>query len=140
MIANEEQSSQEDHKIMILSGFNEHFVEFLSDLQMVFPENLDIKAVKNSMTLMRKINKKSIIKHWYYSVVSKYKTEIENGDLEFFISKDYGNDLQNAENSDKIIEGINRIRVQIQNMKDEDQEKSMKYIQNLSKLSMLYFE
>jgi hypothetical protein len=71
-------------------------------------------------------------------VVDKYSAEIDLGNISFFIDKDYANDLTNAENSDKIIEAINRLRNPVKMMSEESQHKSMKYIQNLQKLSILY--
>jgi hypothetical protein len=60
------------------------------------------------------------------------------GNISFFIDKDYANDLTNAENSDKIIEAINRLRNPVKMMSEESQQKSMKYIQNLTKLCVAY--
>ena len=71
-------------------------------------------------------------------MVDKYSAEIDLGNISFFIDKDYANDLTNAENSDKIIEAINRLRNPVKMMSAESQQKSMKYIQNLQKLCILY--
>jgi hypothetical protein len=122
----------------VLSIFNDHFVEFISDVQSVFPENVDVLTAKNSLVMIRKANPKMIIKIWKTNIVDKYKTQIENGDISFFIEKDYSNDLSKAEHSDKIMEGIDRLRDPIKQMSQENQEKTIKYIQNLSKLCILY--
>ena len=124
--------------ITILNAFNDHFMEFVSDIINVFPDNSDIVSAKNSFALIRKANPKLIIKIWKSYVVDKYSSEIDLGNISFFIDKDYANDLTNAENSDKIIETINRLRSPVKLMSEENQEKSMKYIQNLKKLSILY--
>ena len=79
-----------------------------------------------------------IIKIWNTHVVEKYKDIIDNGDIRFFIDKDYANDLTNADNSDKIMEAINRLRNPVKLMMPQDQQKVMKYIQNLKKLSTIY--
>jgi len=122
----------------ILSAFNTHFIEFISDVQSVFPENADVLTAKNSLMLIRKANPKMIIKIWKSNIVDKYKAQIESGDISFFIEKDYSSDLSKAEYSDKIMEGIDRLRKPIKDMAPENREKTMKYIQNLSKLCMLY--
>jgi hypothetical protein len=122
----------------ILNAFNDHFMEFVSDIINVFPDNTDILSAKNSFLLIRKANPKLIIKIWKSYVVDKYGSEIDLGNISFFINKDYANDLTNAENSDKIIEAINRLRNPVKLMTEENQEKSMKYIQNLKKLCILY--
>jgi len=122
----------------ILNAFNNHFMEFVSDIINVFPDNTDLVSAKNSFVLIRKANPKLIIKIWKSYVVDKYSAEIDLGNISFFIDKDYANDLTNAENSDKIIEAINRLRNPVKMMSEESQQKSMKYIQNLKKLSILY--
>jgi hypothetical protein len=125
----------------ILSGFNDHFNEFLNDILSVFPDNIDIIAAKNSLILIRKTNPKIIIQIWDSYVVGKYTKEIELGNIDFFISKDYSSDLNNLDDSKKtkITESIDRLRNPIKLMNDNDRDKSMKYIQNLTKLSKMYF-
>jgi tRNA A37 threonylcarbamoyladenosine dehydratase len=122
----------------ILSAFNDHFVEFVTDIQNVFPEDHDVLVAKNSLLAIRKANPKMIVKIWNKFIVGKYKKEIENGDLSFFINKDYSEDLVNAENSDKIIDAIDRLRMPIKLMNSDNQAKTMKYIQNLTKLASMY--
>ena len=121
----------------ILSAFNDHFVDFLTDIQRAFPDDVDILAAKNSLLQIRKMNPKMIVKIWKTFIVDKYKSEIEAGSIEFFINKDYSSDLVVADNSDKIMASINRLREPVKNMTAEDQAKTMKYMQNLSKLAML---
>jgi len=121
----------------ILVAFNDHFVDFVNDIQSVFPEDGDILTAKNALMLVRKANPKMIVKIWNAYIVSKYKKEIETGNLEFFINKDYSGDVSAAENSDKIMESINRLREPIKNMGPDNQKKVMKYIQNLTKLAEL---
>jgi hypothetical protein len=120
-----------------LQAFNEHFMEFINDIQNVFPEDHDILVAKNSLLAIRKANPKLIVKIWNSYIVNNYKSQIENGDIGFFIEKDYSQDISAAENSDKIMESINRLRNPIKNMSSENQQKTMKYIQNLTKLSVL---
>jgi len=122
----------------ILTAFNDHFVEFISDIQSVFPENVDVLTAKNSLMMIRKANPKMIIKIWKLNIVDSYKDRIEKGDISFFIEKDYSNDLSKIDYSDKIMEGIDRLRNPIRNMSEESRNKTMKYIQNLTKLCLLY--
>ena len=121
----------------ILTAFNDHFIEFVADVQNVFPEDPDILATKNMLITIRKANPKMIVKIWSTFIVSKYKSEIESGNLEFFINKDYSQDVSSASNSDKIMDAIDRLREPIKKMSPENQAKTMKYIQNLTKLAQL---
>ena len=119
----------------ILSAFNDHFFDFLTDVQNVFPEDTDILTAKNALLAVRKANPKMIVKIWNAFIVGKYKNEIEAGNIDFFINKDYSSDVSSAANSDKIMESINRLREPIKNMSQDNQSKVMKYIQNLTKLA-----
>jgi hypothetical protein len=121
----------------ILTAFNDHFVDFISDVHSVFPEDVDILSAKNALIAIRKANPKMIVKIWKTFIVGKYKDEIESGNLEFFINKDYSGDVSVSQNSDKIMESIDRLREPIKNMTPDNQTKVMKYIQNLTKLSEL---
>jgi hypothetical protein len=119
----------------ILTAFNDHFMDFVSDIQSVFPDDPDILATKTALSAVRKANPKMIVKIWNAYVVGKYKSEIEAGNIDFFINKDYAGDVSSASNSDKIMDSINRLREPIKQMTPENQAKTMKYIQNLTKLS-----
>lgn len=120
----------------MLQIFNDHFFEFVNDIHNVFPNNQDIVMAKNSFSLIRRANPKMIIKVWNTYIVSKYKDQIEAGNMDFFINKDYSQDIQNTDNSAKITEAIDRLRNPIKSMGEEDQQKTMKYIQNLSKIAL----
>lgn len=120
-----------------ITVFNDHFLEFVNDIHKIFPEDVDILTSKNTVITIRKANPKMIVKIWKTYIVTKYKREIEEGDIEFFINKDYESDLTDAANSGKILQVVNRLRDPIKNMNKENQQKSMKYIQNLTKLSEL---
>ena len=125
-------------KSNILKAFNDHFVDFLNDIQSVFPNDSDIQASKTTLLAIKKMNPRLIIKIWNEHIVKKYKNQILNGDLSFFIDKDYSDDLNDMDDASNIANKINKLREPIKNMGKENQDKCMKYIQNLTKLSELY--
>jgi hypothetical protein len=112
-------------------------MDFINDIQSVFPEDVDILAAKNALLAIRKANPRMIVKIWNSFIVSKYRNEIAEGNLDFFMNKDYSTDVSNSQYADKIMESINRLREPIRNMGPENQAKVMKYIQNLTKLAEL---
>ena len=121
----------------LLTVFNDHFTEFINDIQSVFPDDADILTAKNSLVAIRKANPKLLVKIWVAYVVSPYNAQIQQGDINFFIEKDYSQDLTKADNSAKIMEAIDRLRGPVKMMSPENQAKTMKYIQNLSKLALM---
>jgi hypothetical protein len=121
----------------LVTVFNDHFTEFVNDVQSVFPNDTDILTAKNALLTIRKANPKLLVKIWLKYVYSPYKEQIEAGNINFFLTKDYSSDLARNDNADKIMESIDRLRNPVKEMSAENQAKTMKYIQNLSKLAML---
>lgn len=125
-------------KSTVLKAFNDHFVEFVDDVSRVFPNDRDVATTRNALTAIRKANPKLVMLCWKEYVAVPYAKKIEDGDLSFFIEKDYTNDLKDMDGNDAIMQKIDRLRGQVRSMAEEDQHKSMTYVQNLTKLSALY--
>lgn len=121
-----------------LTAFNNHLKEFVQDLTVIFPEDRNIRAAKAAVSALTYANPKALAKVWQ-SYVCKYSTEIEEGNIDYFINKNYNDDLQSVKNSSKASEIIESLREPIRNLDDANKEKAMKYIQNLNKLCNLYF-
>jgi hypothetical protein len=126
------------NKNIYLKAFNKHFFEFLEELIKVFPENEDIESAKNTFYTFKSANPTSIIKVWYMYVYTPYHEQIDTGNIDFFAEKDYSADLADTKHYQKIMEVIDMIRDPFKNMGDVNKEHSVKYIQNLSKLSVAY--
>lgn len=122
----------------VLKAFVEHFMEFVDDIQHIFPNDRDIKVARNSIEAIRKINPRKIMEFWKTYITQPYQERIERGDITFFLEKEYGEDIQGAQNGDTILQAIERLREPIRQMGEANQAKSMKYIQNLTKLSTMY--
>lgn len=121
----------------ITKAFNNHFTEFVEDIIRVFPDNVDVLSAKNAIAQIRKANPKLVPEIWKTLIVGKYMSKIENGDFDYFINKDYSEDLAINPHNKIIIEAIDRMRKPLKDMNSDDKGKSMKYIQNLSKLSLM---
>lgn len=124
--------------ISVLNIFNNHLLEFVEDVERVFPDEVDIKTAKNLFLTIKKANPRIIPNVWYKYVAGPYREQVERGDCDFFINKDYSQDLSHHSHGDKIVEAINKLRTPIRNMCPEDQVKTMKYVQNLSRLCYDY--
>ena len=122
----------------ILKGFNDHFMEMVEDIERVFPDDTDISTVKNSFIELRKANPKMVIKVYKDQILDLYRNQIESGNIDFFIDKDYKKDLGNVDESEYILNKINILRDPVRDMDKEDQDKVIRYIQNLSKLCDVY--
>ena len=126
------------NKTTILRTFNTHFIDFIDDIIKVIPENSNILAAKSFFEITKKANPTIIVKIWFSLIYSPYATIIDSGDLEFFINKNYAEDLSNMHNSNEILKAIDTLRDPIRNMSETNKTHCLKYIQNLCKLSAVY--
>jgi hypothetical protein len=127
-------------KTQLLSAFNDHFMQFVQDIQLAFPDNSDIATVNIALGKLRKANPRLLIMSFKEHVVSGYRNEIEKGDINFFINNDYQNDLNKigVGSSNQILEKIDCLRGPVRDMNENEQAKVIKYMQNLLKLSDMY--
>ena len=123
----------------ILKAFNTHLIEFISDIITIFPEKKSLRITRTALETWKRINPRSIIKIWKESVTDQYKEQIANGEPVFFLEKDYVEDISGCENAAYILAAIEKLRGPIRQMGEENQKKAIKYIQNLTKLSELYY-
>ena len=126
-------------KTTILKAFNNQFEEFLEDVEVLFPENTDIKTTKTGLNMLRKANPKMIVSVWYRYICIKYETEIEKENLEYFLTKDYSNDLKMDEGAtNKVLDGIDKIREPLRHLDPTNKKKTIQYLKNLNQLSKIY--
>lgn len=134
------QSLDNSDKLLLLNAFNTQLIDFIEDIELVFSEDNSIKKVKTALVMIKKVNPVLIIRIWYNYICSKYETEINNDNIDFFIEKDYKKDLVNINYSDDIMNHIDKLREPIRNMSKENQKKSLGYIKNLCILSKIYMQ
>jgi hypothetical protein len=127
------------NKNQIVETFNKHFMEFVIDIERVFPSDTDIMSTRKTISKTLMIMPKMLIRMFNDYFVTMYSTEIENGDLNFFIENDYRKKHGYKETDDVfILDKIDVLREPIKNMSDEDKSKVIQYLKNLKKLSDLY--
>lgn len=127
-------------KKQVLSAFNDQFKEFVEDIHLVFPDNDDIATLSETLIMFRKQNPRLVLMAFNKYVVEQYRTHIEAGDINFFIDKDYKNDLSDVGTAKIILEKIDCLREPIREMKIDEQNKVVNYMKNLVLLSDLYLK
>ena len=128
-------------KQLCLKAFGNHFMEWMDWVCELFPKDLDMERARTALQQVKKYNPKGLISLWYKQIYSRYKKQIDDEDFAFFLVKDYSWDIEEgyAVNADKALKVIDRIRGQLDKLKDEEKKKQMKFIKTLYKLSLLYF-
>jgi hypothetical protein len=123
---------------LILSTFNTQLTECLEDISTVY--NTDKRFIKCKLYVdgIKKANPSLLIKSWKKFIADKYAQQIEEGNFDYFLEKDYSDDLSSIEVNSTIESTISELRGVIRDMSEENKIKSLKYVQNLTKLSKLY--
>jgi hypothetical protein len=126
-------------KTTILKAFNSQFEEFLEDIELLFPENKDIRTTKTGLMMMRKANPKKMVSVWYRYICIKYEDEIEKENMEYFLTKDYSTDLKMEDGAaGKVMDAIDKLREPLRELNPENTKKCVQYLKNMNQLSKIY--
>jgi hypothetical protein len=103
------------------------------------PENQELVKSKVYFTTIKQANPTLIIKIWYQYILLPYRELIEGGNIDFFLEKDYTEDLKYIPYAADVLRIIDTsIRNPIKEMEKENKDKCVKYIQVISKISEVY--
>jgi len=129
------------HNLVILKAFNKQLTEFIEDLLLIFPGEKDVIVLSTFMKTVMMGKPRKILEVWYNYITLKYKDQILNGEMDYFLNKDYSEDLQNA-SSNEALDAIDKLRNQIKMAfnNESNKESTIKYMQNLIKLTDLYYK
>ena len=125
-------------KSSLLKAFNTHFFEFVDDVIGIFPDRDELATTRKTFEMIRHANPTAILKVWHSQVYLPYSEPIELGNLDFFFTKNYEDDVSHLANSREIMRVIDTLRAPIQSMSETNRAHTLKYIQNLSTLSKLW--
>ena len=121
---------------LVLSTFITQLDECLEDISKVYSSDARFVRCKLYLDTLKKTNPRMIITTWKTQVADKYEQHILEGDIDYFLNKDYTQELPMY--NPTIDQAIQDLRKAIQSMSEENKKKSIQYIQNLCKLSKLY--
>jgi hypothetical protein len=127
------------NKNQVIDTFNKHFIEFIIDIERVFPDDADIMSTRKTISKSLVVMPKILIRMFYEHFVIFYSEQIESGNLDFFIENDYRKSHGYKETDESwVIDKIDVLRIPVKNMCEEDKAKVVQYLKNLKKLSDLY--
>ena len=128
-----------NNKSLLLKTFHKQLFDFLDDMIGIMPDNPELVKSKVYFTTLKQANPTLIIKIWYQYIFIPYHDLIESGNVDFFLEKDYTEDLQYIPYADDVLRIIDTsIRNPIKEMEKKNKDKCAKYIQILSKISDVY--
>jgi hypothetical protein len=123
---------------LVIHAFFKHFDEFMEDIIRVYPENKKYLKLKMYFEGLKKANPRILIMAWKNMITEPYRAQIEAGDVNFFVEKDYTEDVDWVNKKHNADDSIAEMRASVRNMGSENTEKAMTYVQNLSKIGDLY--
>lgn len=124
----------------IVKSFNMLLMEFIDEVILVFPNDYSLKTGRLAIKAIKKANPSLLVRYWYEYVCVPYSKEIESGNIDFFIEKDYSEDMKVFSDPGYFVKAIDKFRQPIREMDMENKERALRYVQQLCKMSFLYYE
>ena len=122
--------------------FNSTYFELLKMMKDNSDKNKDFLRFYKQNLFLKRANVKLFIRTWYTNITRFYMEPILNGNIQFFLEKDYSAEInENKEFSNTYsIESYVQYFKEIYNtLKQEDVDVFVEKVQELTKLSKLYY-
>ena len=116
------------------------FLDFI--LTNIGKDNKDFKNFYHKNKMLRKANIKIFIKKWYETISVPYGKEIMNGNIDYFVNKNYDDEITMAGNIGRefsIRTYIDHMKNMYQNIDEDMMNKIIAYMQQCTKMSVLYY-
>ena len=132
--------SQPSQKIVLMRAFNKCFFDFMDDIMSVFEDKSVFVQAKKNGEMILSANPNILIRSWYTHLYSKYASVIDAGDTDFFLEKDYTEDVSQLDNSEHIMKIVNTFRTPLKQLSEANKSMAMEHIQIMSRISAKYNE
>jgi len=133
--------------INYLSVFNNQFMELMEDIIRLFPDRKGLQTTKKVFETARRMNPKIIFEMLNLYLLQKFESEILSDDFDFFVTKDYSEEVETVPKTDAIkysnediLKGIEKIREPLNDLSSENKMLILQYLKNLIQLTQLYEE
>ena len=130
-------------KRLIAKTFNNQMTEFVNDLLLILPSDKNVMVLSTFIKTIIMAKPRMMLSIWHTYITQKYEVEILDGNMDYFLNKDYSEDLKDADATSayEALETIDRLRSSVKKSLDDEnnKEKTLKYIQNLIKLTKIYY-
>tara|TARA_B100001093_G_C26512611_1_gene878140 strand:- start:165 stop:578 length:414 start_codon:yes stop_codon:yes gene_type:complete len=135
-------ASKMELRKICMTNFINQLSGFMNDMLIIVPNNQEIVAAKNYVSMLSSANPKLLLTYWHTSVTLKYSEQINNGDFEFAINKDYTKDIEqtNTTENESILKLIDNLKTIAKGLNDDKKKIIMKYLQNITQLTQLYHQ
>ncbi len=122
--------------------FNSTYFELLKMMKDNSDKNKDFLRFYKQNLFLKRANIKLFIRTWYTNITCFYMEPILNGNIQFFLDKDYSaeiNENKEFSNSYSIESYVQYFKEIYNTLKQEDVDAFVEKVQELTKLSKLYY-
>ena len=122
--------------------FNSTYFELLKMMKDNSDKNKDFLRFYKQNLFLKRANIKLFIRTWYTNITRFYMEPILNGNIQFFLDKDYSaeiNENKEFSNSYSIESYVQYFKEIYNTLKQEDVDAFVEKVQELTKLSKLYY-
>jgi hypothetical protein len=127
-------------KSTAMRSFNTLFFSFLDLIIELFPGSGELIIAKRSFDSVKTMNVSLLVKIWYQYVYIPYSARIFEDNLDYFLDKDYNEDVSGLANSREIVVHIQSFKQKIKTMSHDNRLVSLDYLKSLCRLSKCYAE
>jgi hypothetical protein len=124
-----------DPRKVILRTFNGIFEDVVHYILSKYPDNPHLIAAYSSFQSICRTNETILVKYWYKWIYLPYKDNLENGGVDFFLAKEYHEDVSGTKNAGVLLQAIEQIRTTLQTMTPSEKEFIREKLVHLNKLS-----
>ena len=122
-----------------MRAFCAQFHELCDDLDRIFSQDVDVRTATTAIRTLLVGNPKLLARVFKTHVADPYAESFTEGNLSFFLDKDYSHDIK-MDNASMIIAKVDSLRDPIKRMSPDCHNKVLKYFGNMSKLVKFIFE
>lgn len=129
-------------KKVYFSSFNRTYFELLKMMKEQVQDNKDFKHFYNQNLFVKRTNIKLLIRTWYENITYFYKEPIFNGNIQFFLDKDYSSDIsenRDFSNTYSIDTYIQYFKSVYESLDKKEVDTFVSKVQELTQLSNLYY-
>ncbi len=123
-------------KQIFFEQFNKNYFYFLIFLKQYSNGDKLFQSFYKKNHVIKNMNIKLLIKTWYQHITSKYHKDIIDGNISFFLNKNYEEDVKNQTD---IIKYINFFKKNFKQFEKKIVDEFVGYIKILTRLSYMYF-
>uniref|UniRef100_A0A6C0EUU0 Uncharacterized protein n=1 Tax=viral metagenome TaxID=1070528 RepID=A0A6C0EUU0_9ZZZZ len=123
-----------------IGDFNRLYFDFIQFIKLHLEDDPNFKTFYRKNILMKEVNPKYFIHTWNERITKLYYEQISKFNIDFFLNKDYTNDVKGNSESNMLMVYIIKFKKAYDTLEDTIKKTFVNFIVNLTHLSFLYYK